>query len=331
MQKVTAAAVQASPVFLHRDETVAKACGLIKEAASAGAGLLVFPETFVPTYPDWVWRAGVWDELSGQLYGRLLDNSVVVPSPATEALGRAARQAKAYVSMGINEREDRGGTIYNTQLYFGPDGSLLGKHRKLMPTGGERLVWGYGDGSTLVSFDTPFGRLGGLTCWENYMPLARYAMYSQGLDVYCAPTWDNSDVWVSTLRHIAKEGRLFVIGVAPCMRGSDVPDDVPGRDQLWGGEDDWMSKGNSTIVGPEGEILAGPLVGEEGIIYAEIDASRARSTRYKFDPVGHYSRPDVFRLHVETSANPVAITESDATGDGQGAPAAKSTARRRES
>jgi nitrilase len=331
MQKVTAAAVQASPVFLHRDETVAKACGLIKEAASAGAGLLVFPETFVPTYPDWVWRAGVWDELSGQLYGRLLDNSVVVPSPATEALGRAARQAKAYVSMGINEREDRGGTIYNTQLYFGPDGSLLGKHRKLMPTGGERLVWGYGDGSTLVSFDTPFGRLGGLTCWENYMPLARYAMYSQGLDVYCAPTWDNSDVWVSTLRHIAKEGRLFVIGVAPCMRGSDVPDDVPGRDQLWGGEDDWMSKGNSTIVGPEGEILAGPLVGEEGIIYAEIDASRARSTRYKFDPVGHYSRPDVFRLHVETSANPVAITESDATGDGRGAPAAKSTARRRES
>ena len=331
MQKVTAAAVQASPVFLHRDETVDKACGLIKEAASAGAGLLVFPETFVPTYPDWVWRAGVWDELSGQLYGSLLDNSVVVPSPATEALGKAARQAKAYVSMGINEREDRGGTIYNTQLYFGPDGSLLGKHRKLMPTGGERLVWGYGDGSTLVSFDTPFGRLGGLTCWENYMPLARYAMYSQGLDVYCAPTWDNSDVWVSTLRHIAKEGRLFVIGVAPCMRGSDVPDDVPGRDQLWGGEDDWMSKGNSTIVGPEGEILAGPLVGEEGIIYAEIDASRARSTRYKFDPVGHYSRPDVFRLHVETRANPVAITESDATGDGHGAPATKATAKRGES
>jgi nitrilase len=318
MQKVIAAAVQAAPVFLHREETVEKACRLLAEASSNGAGLVVFPETFIPTYPDWVWRAGVWDELSEELYGRLLENAVEVPSDSTEALGKAARAAKAYLSIGVNEREPNGGTIYNTQLYFGPDGRLLGKHRKLMPTGGERLVWGYGDGSTLVSFDTPFGRLGGLTCWENYMPLARYAMYAQGVDVYCAPTWDNSDVWVSTLRHIAKEGRVYVIGVAPCLRGSDVPDDVPGRDRLWGGHDDWMSKGNSTIVGPNGEILAGPLIGEEGIIYAEVDASRARSTRFKFDPVGHYSRPDVFRLLVDTEPNPVIVGEpaSDAAGDG---------------
>jgi len=318
MHTVKAAAVQAAPIFLHRDETIDKARRLISEAASNGAGLIVFPETFVPTYPDWVWRAGVWDEVSGQLYARLLENSVVVPSAATEALGMAAKRANAYLSMGVNEREERGGTIYNTQLYFAADGSLLGKHRKLMPTGGERLVWGYGDGSTLVSFDTPFGRLGGLTCWENYMPLARYAMYSQGVDVYCAPTWDNSDVWVSTLRHIAKEGRLYVIGVAPCLRGSDVPEDVPGREQLWHGADDWMSKGNSMIVGPEGEILAGPLIGEEGIVYAEIDPARARSSRFKFDPVGHYSRPDVFTLHVDTNPNPVTVTrDQEKTGDGQ--------------
>jgi nitrilase len=303
MEKVTAAAVQATPVFLHHDETVDKACRLIKEAGSNGAGLVVFPETFIPAYPDWVWRAGVWDEISEALYARLYENSVVVPGPATEALAKAATRAKAFVSIGVDEREEGSGTIYNTQLYFGPDGSLLGKHRKLMPTGGERLVWGYGDGSTLVSFDTPFGRLGGLTCWENYMPLARYAMYSQGIDVWCAPTWDSGDMWVATLRHIAKEGRVYVIGVAPLLRGSDVPKDVPGSGKLWRGKNDWMSRGFSTIVGPDGEILAGPLVEEEGILYAEIDAARARASRHQFDPVGHYSRPDVFQLVVQTHAN----------------------------
>ena len=315
MDKVTAAAVQATPVFLDREATVGKSVRLIAEASANGAGLIVFPETFIPTYPDWVWRAGVWDEVSGELYGRLLENAVEVPSPVTDTLGRAARRARAYLSMGINEHDRNGGTVYNTQLYFAPDGSLLGKHRKLMPTGGERLVWGYGDGSTLVAFDTPFGRLGGLTCWENYMPLARYAMYAQGIDVWCAPTWDNSDVWIATLRHIAKEGRVYVIGATPCLRGSDVPADVPGRDRLWGGEDDSMSKGNSAIVGPEGEILAGPLIGQEGIVYAEIDPARARAVRYKFDPVGHYSRPDVFQLLVDTDSRaPAASTDEKAAG-----------------
>jgi nitrilase len=319
MEMVIAAAVQAAPVFLDRDATVDKALGLIKEARSNGAGLIVFPETYIPTYPDWVWRAAPWDQTSHQLYALLLENSVVVPSPATDALGRAAKRAKAYVSMGINERDELGGTVYNTQVYFGPDGSVLGKHRKLMPTGGERLVWGYGDGSTLVCFDTPFGRLGGLTCWENYMPLARYAMYQQGLDVYVAPTWDNDEVWIATLRHIAKEGRVYVIGATPCIRGSDVPDDLPGR-ELWGGEDDWLSEGNSTIVDPRGDILAGPLIREAGIIYAEIDADRARATRYQFDPVGHYSRPDVFQLTVNgLPASPPPIPATSASGNGRAA------------
>jgi nitrilase len=263
----------------------------------------VFPETFIPTYPDWVWRAPVWDGPSPALFGRLLENSVEVPGPATDAIAKAAKQAKAYVSMGVNERDPNGSTIYNTQVYVAPDGSILGKHRKLMPTGGERLVWGMGDGSTLEVFDTPFGRLGGLTCWENYMPLARYAMYAKGVDVWVAPTWDQGDTWVATLRHIAKEGRVFVIGVAPLLRGSDVPDDVPGRD-LWGGEDDWMNRGYSSIVAPSGELLAGPLVEEEGILYAELDAADARASRHEFDATGHYSRSDIFRLAVDTTARP---------------------------
>jgi nitrilase len=209
MGKVTAAAVQATPVFLDRDATVERSEKLIHEAATNGAGLMVFPETFIPGYPDWVWRVPAWEGPSGELYERLLDNAVVVPGPATEVIGRAAKRAKAFVSMGVNERERTGSTLYNTQLYFGPDGRLLAKHRKLMPTGGERLVWGMGDGSTLEVVETPFGRLGGLTCWENYMPLARFAMYAKGIDVWCAPTWDNSDGWISTPSpHRARGSRL---------------------------------------------------------------------------------------------------------------------------
>jgi nitrilase len=310
-----AAAVQAAPVFLDRDATVDKAVGLLKEAGGQGARLVAFPETFVPTYPDWVWRSSPWADGPSNWYERLLDQSVVVPSPATDALAGAAEKAGCYLSIGVNEREERGSTLYNTQLWFGPDGALLGKHRKLMPTGGERLVWGMGDGSDLVVFDTELGRLGGLTCWENYMPLARYALYDQGIDVHIAPTWDNSDVWVPTLRHIAKEGRVFVIGVNFCLRGSDIPHDIAGRDELYGAEDDWLAEGNSAIIGPEGEVLAGPLVGEEGIVYAEVDIARARTARRQFDPVGHYARPDIFRLEVDRSPNrAVTVRVSDDSG-----------------
>jgi nitrilase len=302
MEPVVVAAVQSSPVFLDREATVEKVGRLSKEAAGHGAGLIVFPETFVPTYPDWVWRTNPWADGEAQWFARLFDQSVEVPSTTTEALGEAAREAGAYVSVGVNERD--GATLYNTQLYFGPDGALLGKHRKLMPTGGERLVWGMGDGSTLPVFDTPFGRIGGLTCWENYMPLARFAMYAQGVEIYLAPTWDNSDMWPVSMRHIAREGRLFVIGVNFCIRGSDVPDDIAGRDAIYGGEEDWLSKGNTCIVGPDGDFLAGPLVGEEGILYAEIDVKKAHVARRQFDPVGHYNRPDVFRLVVDREPKP---------------------------
>ncbi len=301
MDRLTVAAVQATPVFLDRDATVDKCAALVKEAAGNGARLMVFPETFVPTYPDWVWRVAAWDGPSQELFGRLREQAVEVPSPATKALGAAAKRAKAYVSVGVNELD--GSTLFNTQLMFAPDGSVIGRHRKLMPTGGERLVWGMGDGSTLEVYDTPYGRIGGLICWENYMPLARYAMYAKGVDIWTAPTWDNGDNWVSTLRHIAREGRVYVIGVGTLLRGSDVPQDVPGR-ELWGGEEDWANDGHSAIVDPDGALLAGPLVGEEGILYAEVDAAHARAERVKFDPVGHYARPDVFQLSVDERAKP---------------------------
>ncbi len=293
-QALKVAAVQAAPVFLDRDATIEKMARLTKEAATEGAGLVVFPETFVPTYPDWVWRTTPWADA---WYERLYDQSVEVPGSATDAMGSIAREAGVYLSVGVNERD--GGTLYNTNLYFGPEGSLLGARRKLMPTGGERLVWGQGDGSGLFVLDTPFGRLGGLTCWENYMPLARAALYAEGIDIYLAPTWDNSDTWVSTLRHIAKEGRVFVVGVTFCLRGSDVPRELPGADDLYGGDDDWLAKGNTAICGPNGEVLAGPLEEEEGILYADIDANEARRSRRQFDAVGHYARPDVLRLVVD--------------------------------
>lgn len=294
MTTTTIAAVQATPVFLDREATIEKMGRLAKEAAGNGAALAVFPEAFVPTYPEWVWRTTPWAD--GDWYARFADQSVDVPGPACEAIGAIAAEHGIYVAAGVNERS--GGTIYNTLLYFGPDGTLLAKHRKLMPTGGERLAWGQGDGSTLSSIDTPFGRVGGLICWENYMPLARVAMYEQGVDVWLAPTWDNSDVWVPSMQHIAKEGRCYVVGVNSCLRASDVPADLPGRDDIYGGDDDWMSRGNTVIVDPWGDVLAGPLTEQEGILYAEIDLDAIRRSRREFDVVGHYSRPDVFQLRV---------------------------------
>ncbi len=288
------AAVQAAPVFLDREATIEKVGTLTKEAVAAGARLVAFPEGFVPTYPDWVWRTTPWAD--GEWYARWIDQCVDVPGPACAALGDIARENEVHLAVPVNERD--GGTVYNTILYFGPDGALLGKHRKLVATGGERLAWGMGDGSTLPVFDTPFGRLGGLICWENYMPLARAAMYEQGVDILLAPTWDNSDVWVASMRHIAKEGRCYVLGITSCLRGSDVPADLPGRDEIYGGADDWMSRGNTVIVDPYGDILAGPISETEGILYAEIDIAKVRQSRRQFDVVGHYARPDVFKLSV---------------------------------
>ena len=297
--EVTVAAVQPTPVFLDRDATVERLVVSIKEAAAEEARLIVFPEAIVPGYPDWVWRAPAWSD--ADWYARLYDQAVEIPGPVTDVLGAAAKEAEAWIAVGVNERVTSG-TLYNTLLYLDPEGAMAGVHRKVLPTGGENTVWGRGDGSTLTVIETEFGRVGGLLCWENLMPLARAAMYEQGVDIYLAPTWDNSDSWICTLRHIAREGRMFVVGTNTCLHSRDIPRTLPGADDLYPpNDDDWPSRGNTVIVGPDGAILAGPLSEEAGMLVVTIDLGRLAAERRQFDVVGHYARPDIFELNVNRS------------------------------
>ena len=297
--EVTVAAVQPTPVFLDRDATVERLVVSIKEAAAEEARLIVFPEAIVPGYPDWVWRAPAWSD--ADWYARLYDQAVEIPGPVTDALGAAAKEAGAWIAVGVNERVTSG-TLYNTLLYLDPEGDMAGIHRKILPTGGDNTVWGRGDGSTLTVIETEFGRVGGLLCWENLMPLARAAMYEQGVDIYLAPTWDNSDSWICTLRHIAREGRMFVVGTNTCLHSRDIPRTLPGADDLYPpNDDDWPSRGNTVIVGPDGAILAGPLSEEAGMLVVTIDLGRLAAERRQFDVVGHYARPDIFELNVNRS------------------------------
>ena len=248
--KVKVASVQAAPVFLDLEASVGKAEALIEKAAVEGARLVVFPEAFLPAWPAWVDEVLPGEDAAWHV--RLLEQSVVVPGPVTERLGAAARDAGVQLVMGVNEREEHGSTIYNTILFFDADGGLLGKHRKLVPTHAERLVWGMGDGSDLRVHQTAVGRVGGLICWENYMPLARFALYSQGVDIWVAPTLATHEPWVATMRHIAREGVCHVIGVAPAARFSELPDSVPERERLWRGAEphgDWMLDGYTVPVG----------------------------------------------------------------------------------
>jgi nitrilase len=308
----TIAAVQAAPVFLDRDATIAKACDLIVEAAGNGAKLIAFPESYIPTYPDWVWAIPAGEErLLGELYAELLEQSVAIPSPATERLCAAARAAGAYVAIGLSERnvEASGGSMYNSLLYIDPHGQIVGKHRKLVPTGGERLVWAQGDGSTLGVYDTSLGRLGGLICWENYMPLARYALYAWGVQLYVAATWDRGEPWLSTLRHIAKEGRVYVLGCGMALRAADIPDRYELKQRFYAGTAEWIKVGDSAIVDPDGQLLAGPLREQEGILYAEVDPRRMRGSKWMLDVAGHYARPDVFQLSVRTDTRPMIATQ----------------------
>jgi len=309
--RVKAAVVQAAPELFDREATVAKACQLTGEAAAQGARVILLPESFVPAYPRGLSFGAVVG--SRTLEGRRLfqlywDNAVDVPSPATEALGAAAADAQAYLAIGVTERDAQfsRGTLYCTLLYFGPDGRLLGKHRKLKPTASERLIWGEGDGSTLTAIDTEFGRLGGLICWENYMPLARTAMYAKGVHIYLAPTADARDAWQATLRHIACEGRCFVLGCNQFVTRSMYPAELPGREEL-ASQPEVMCRGGSAIVSPLGEVLAGPLWDQEGILCAELDLDEIPRARYDLDVCGHYARPDVLRLVVNEEPMPPVV------------------------
>jgi nitrilase len=295
-----AAAVQASPVFLEREPTIDKACALIANAARAGAKLIVLPEAFVPGYPAWVWYLPLTRRADiAMLYRALVDNSVSVPGPEVERLGQAAREARAWVAIGVNERNvmKSGTTLYNTLLVFDDTGRLVERRRKLMPTGGERMVWAAGEPVVPQVHDTPFGRMSGLICWENYMPLARQAVYLGGTQIYLAPTWDKSDMWLASMRHIAREGRVFVIGCCQAIHRDQIPDRWPFKDVLPENLD-WVNVGNSVMVDPEGTVIAGPLAEKEGLVTAEIDPGRATGSRWIFDAAGHYDRPDLFELRI---------------------------------
>ncbi len=309
------AIVQHPPVLLNREATLERAVSLTEEAASAGAEMVVFPEAFVPGYPTWMWRLrpGGDMRLTEQIHERLVAGAVDLSRDDLAPLRAAARQHGVHILCGIDELDDRlsRSTLYNTYVTIGPDGQIRNRHRKLMPTNPERMVWGFGDASGLRVLETPCGRIGTLICWENYMPLARYALYAQGVEVYVAPTWDCGDGWIGTLQHIAREGRCWVLGSGTSMQGSDMPADFPGRDQLYPAEDEWINQGDSVVVEPGGKLAAGPLRKEHGIVYADVDPSRVAAARRSFDVAGHYSRPDVFQLAMRTSPQtPFVLSDS---------------------
>jgi len=302
------ASVQACPIYLDLDRTIDKACRLIAEAAGSQADLIVFPEAFVPGYPVWVWfiPPGRTADLR-EAYSVLHANSIAIPSDSTARLCDAARRAGAAVAIGVNEKnsEASGASVFNTLLYIGPDGTLLGKHRKLVPTAGERLVWASGDGSDLSVFTLPFGRVSGLICWENYMPLARYALAAWGAQIHVAPTWDRGEPWLSTLRHVAKEGRTVTIGSCQAVHKDAIPDSLGFKAKYMTEVNGWINPGGSVIVDPDGKILAGPVTEAEGILYADIRDDQLVGPRWQLDIAGHYARPDIFELIVHRRPRPM--------------------------
>ena len=316
MPTVRAAIVQRAPVLLHRDETMERVLAGLEEASGEGAALVVFPETYLPGYPEYIWRLSPGDDydLSREIHGRLLSNAIDLDADDLQPVQDAARRAGTAVVIGVHERDGAfsRATLFNTVVTIGPDGRVLNRHRKLVPTNPERMVWSPGDGAGLRVVETPVGRLGSLICWENYMPLARFALYAQGVDVYVAPTWDEGDGWIATMRHIAREGRCWVLGAGCAIAASDVPADFPDRDRLYPDPEEWLNDGDSVIVDPRGEIVAGPLRREYGVVFADVDPDAARASHYTLDAAGHYNRPDVFTLRVDrTSRRQVAFEDGD--------------------
>ena len=301
----TVAVVQAGSVLFDASACVEKAVHLIGQAASTGAKIILFPEAFITGYPkglNYGLVIGARDAEGREEFRLYLDAAIEVPGPETERLGEAAAANGTYVIMGAIEREL--GTCYCTVLFFGPDGRLLGKHRKLMPTALERMIWGFGDGSTLTVVDSPYGRIGSVICWENYMPMLRMAMYSKNVSLYCAPTADDRDTWLPSMQHIALEGRCFVLTACQFLRKKDIPETV--RVSLGESPDAVLMRGGSAIISPLGKVLAGPHFEGETILSATLDLNDIGRGKFDFDVAGHYSRPDVFQLIVnEAPASPV--------------------------
>ncbi len=314
------AVVQASPVVFDRERTLDKLSVLAGDAARQGARLVLFPEAFVSAYPrglDFGAVVGARTDGGREEFRRYWESSVDVPGPAVDRLSRTARDNRIHLVVGVVERA--GGTLYCTVLFFAPDGTLLGKHRKVMPTGSERLVWGFGDGSTLPVFDTELGKLGAVICWENYLPLLRASMYAKGIELYCAPTADARDSWLATVRHIAVEGRCFVLSCNQFNRRRDFPADY--RADFGEDPDAVVCRGGSCIVDPFGCLLAGPETDGEAILLAEIDRAQLVRGKYDLDVVGHYARPDIFQLRVDARPKrPVVIDDEreESPADGRG-------------
>jgi len=295
--RVRAAVVQAASVGFDRERSLAKLERLVAQAAGEGARLAVFPEAFISAYPkglDFGAVVGNRTDAGRDHFRRYFESAIEVPGPDVERIAAAAREHSIHLAVGVIERD--GGTLYCTVLLFGPEAGYLGKHRKLMPTAAERLVWGFGDGSTLPVVDTPLGRVGTVICWENYMPMLRMAMYAKGVQLYCAPTADDRETWLSTIRHIALEGRCFVLSSCQFLRRSDLPADIPNR--ISDDPEAVLMRGGSAIVDPFGTVLAGPCFEGETILYADLDLDQVVRGKYDFDAAGHYSRPDVFQLKV---------------------------------
>jgi len=307
MNPIRAAVVQASPCPFDRESSLERVAELTREAANDGSQLVVFPEAFISAYP---WGASFGATLGQRTaqgredFRRYWDSAVEVPGPAVDRLAKIAGEHRIYLVIGVIEREL--GTLYCTVLFFAADGSYLGKHRKLMPTASERLVWGFGDGSTLPVFETELGRIGAVICWENYMPLLRMAMYSKGIQIYCAPTADSRDTWLSSMQHVALEGRCFVLSACQFVRRQDFPDDF---DSSFGNDPGTvLSRGGSCIIDPLGQVLAGPNYESSCILTASLDLDDVVRGKYDFDVSGHYARPDVFRLSVNESPAPSVVT-----------------------
>ena len=298
---VKVACVQAESVVFDRTATIDKIDGIAADVVANGARLALFPEAFIPVYPSsrWARHLAGWEDDARPLYGRLARESLTIPGPDSDRLADIARTHGLWLAVGANELER--GTIYNSLLIYSPAGELALQHRKLMPTNHERLVWGLGDGTGLETVQTDSGKVGGLICWENLMPLARFALYQAGVEIYLAPTADDSESWHDSIRHIAREARAFVLSSCVFQTAASYPDDVPLADG-----DELVGRGGSAILGPDGSYLAGPLWDEEGVLYAELDPQRLYEARQRFDPAGHYHRPDVFRFDVPSAARPLA-------------------------
>ncbi|HUU73577.1 MAG TPA: carbon-nitrogen hydrolase family protein [Burkholderiales bacterium] len=307
------AVVQEPPVYLDLEKSVARAIELIATSASRGCEMVVFPEAWLPGYPTFVWRLAPGSGMgkTDELYARLLANSVDLSKDGLAQLQAAAREHGVVVVLGYQEVDGSvsGSTIYNSCAIIDADGRLANNHRKLMPTNPERMVWGFGDGSGLNVVDTAVGRVGALICWENYMPLARYALYAQNIDIYVAPTWDSGETWLATMQHIAREGGCWVIGCATSLEASDIPVGTPYREELFPDKDEWINAGDAVVYKPFGGVAAGPMHKEKGLLIAELNVAAVQASRRKFDASGHYARPDVFSLSVNRAKQvPVKFT-----------------------